>query len=60
MPMYKNYFFDLYGTLVDIRGADSIGMKSRYIHSWQSPPRGFSLPKSCREIQSLESLLKDC
>ena len=44
----------------DIRGADSIGMKSRYIHSWQSPPRGFSLPKSCREIQSLENLLKDC
>ena len=42
MPMYKNYFFDLYGTLVDIRGADSIGMKS------------------CREIQSLETLLKDC
>ena len=44
----------------DIRGADSIDMKSRYIHSWQSPPRGFSLPESCREIESLEELLKDC
>ena len=44
----------------DIRGADSVGMKSRYIHSWQSPPRGFSLPESCREILSLEELLKDC
>ena len=44
----------------DIRGADSVGMKSRYIHSWQSPPRGFSLPESCREIVSLEELLKDC
>jgi len=44
----------------DIRGADFVGMKSRYIHSWQSPPRGFSLPESCREIVSLEELLKDC
>ena len=44
----------------DIRGADSIGMKSCYIHSWQSPPRGFSLPESCREIETLEELLKDC
>ena len=43
----------------DIRGADAVGMKSRYIHSWQSPPRGFILPESCREIQSLEELLKD-
>ena len=42
----------------DIRGADSIGMKSRYIHSWQSPPRGFSLPESCQEIKSLEELLE--
>ena len=43
----------------DIKGADSVGMKSRYIHSWQSPPRGFSLPESCREIVSLEELLKE-
>ena len=43
----------------DIHGADSVGMKSRYIHSWQSPPRGFTLPESCREILSLEELLKD-
>ena len=45
--------------IADIRGADSVGMKSRYIHSWQSPPRGFSLPESCREIMSLEELLED-
>lgn len=44
----------------DIRGADSVGMESRYIHSWQSPPRGFSLPESCREIESLEELKEDC
>lgn len=44
----------------DIHGADSVGMKSRYIHSWQSPPRGFTLPESCREIMSLEELLKEC
>ena len=43
----------------DIRGAAAVGMKSRYIHSWQSPPRGFLLPESCREILSLEELLKD-
>lgn len=46
----------------DIRGADSVGMKSRYIHSWQSPPRGSAgseLPESCREISSLEELLEE-
>ena len=43
----------------DIRGADLAGMKSRYIHTWQSPPRGPSLPESCREIASLEELLED-
>ena len=42
----------------DIRGADSVGMESRYLHSWQSPPRGFRLPESCREIMSLEELLE--
>ena len=41
----------------DIRGADSVSMESRYIHSWQSPPRGFVLPESCREIVALEDLL---
>ena len=45
--------------IADIHGADSVGMKSRYIHTWQSPPRGFLLPESCREIMSLEELLKD-
>ena len=48
------------GPTADIHGADSVGMKSRYIHSWQSPPRGFTLPESCREIMSLEELLKEC
>lgn len=46
----------------DIRGADSVGMKSRYIHSWQSPPRGSAgseLPESCREVLSLEELLEE-
>ena len=44
--------------VADIRGADSVGMESRYFHSWQSPPRGFRLPESCREIMSLEELLE--
>lgn len=43
----------------DIRGADRVGMESRYIHTWQSPPRGSALPESCREILSLEELLKE-
>ena len=42
----------------DIRGADAVGMVSRYIHSPQSPPRGAPLPGSCREIASLTDLLK--
>lgn len=45
--------------VADIRGADSVGMESRYIHTSQSPPRGFSLPESCREIESLEELLEE-
>lgn len=45
--------------VTDIRGADRVGIESRYIHSWQSPPRGFALPESCREILSLEELLQD-
>lgn len=43
----------------DIRGADLAGMESRYIHTWQSPPRGRILPESCREITTLEELLND-
>lgn len=43
----------------DIRGADSVGMASRYYHTWQSPPRGTPLPASCREIGSLEELLEE-
>lgn len=42
----------------DIRGADAVGMPSRYIHTWQSPPRGAPLPESCVEIAKLEDLLK--
>ena len=42
----------------DIRGAEAVGMVSRYIHSPQSPPRGAPLPGSCREIASLTDLLK--
>ena len=44
--------------LADIRGAETVGMTSRYIHSPQSPPRGAPLPGSCREIASLTDLLK--
>lgn len=42
----------------DIRGADAVGMASRYLHSWQSPPRGAPLPDSCREIAALTDLLE--
>ena len=41
----------------DIRGAEAVGMESRYIHTVQSPPRGAPLPASCREIASLTDLL---
>ena len=41
----------------DICGAASAGMESRYIHTWQSPPRGMPMPESCREIVTLEELL---
>ena len=42
----------------DIRGAEAVGMESRYIHSPQSPPRGAPLPESSREIAALTDLLK--
>ena len=45
--------------LADIRGAETVGMTSRYIHSPQSPPRGAPLPACCREIASLEELLAE-
>ena len=41
----------------DIRGADAVGMESRYFHTHLSPPRTSALPESCREIRSLEELL---
>ena len=43
----------------DIAGADALGIESRYLHSWQSPPRSGALPASCREIAGLEDLLKE-
>ena len=43
--------------VADICGAASVGMESRYIHTWQSPPRGMHMPESCREIAMLEELL---
>lgn len=42
----------------DVRGAEAVGMASRYIHTRQSPPRGAPLPPGCREIAALEDLLK--
>ena len=41
----------------DIRGAASVGIAGRYIHSRQSPPRGTALPENCREISLVEKLL---
>ena len=43
----------------DICGAAAVGMASRYIHTWQSPPRGAPLPETCCEIMSLQDLLND-
>ena len=43
--------------VADIQGADAIGMESRYLHSWQSPPRGAPLPPGCLEISALTDLL---
>lgn len=45
--------------VADILGADRVGMESHYIHSWQSPPRGSSLPESNRDNLSIEELLRD-
>ena len=42
----------------DIRGAEAVGMESRYIHTWQSPPRAAPLPPGCREIAALTELLQ--
>ena len=41
----------------DIQGAAAVGMESRYIHTSISPDRPASLPKTCREIISLQELL---
>ncbi len=43
--------------VADIGGADAAGLKSRYIHTWQSGPRPLSLPESAIEIEDLSDLL---
>lgn len=42
--------------IADIAGAHAAGLKSRYIHTWQSGARHFSLPEDCREIPDLSAL----
>ena len=41
----------------DMRGAASVGMEGRYIHTKQSPPRQGPLPRGCREMTDLSQLL---
>lgn len=41
----------------DMRGAASVGIAGRYIHTQQSPARPQALPDHCREIRSLRDLL---
>ena len=41
----------------DLFGAAAVGMAGRYLHSWQSPPRGAPLPEGCVEIAALRDLL---
>lgn len=43
--------------VADICGAYDVGMESRYLHTWQSPPRGTPLPPRCLEISALTDLL---
>jgi putative hydrolase of the HAD superfamily len=42
----------------DIGGAHAAGLKSVYIHTWQSGSRPASLPETCREIGDLSELLR--
>lgn len=41
----------------DIRGAAAVGLRSRYIRTWHSPPESGVLPESCVEIKDLSELL---
>lgn len=43
--------------VADIGGAHAAGLKSRYIHTWQSGDRPASLPEDCAEIADLRELL---
>lgn len=42
----------------DIAGAESVGMNSYYIHTWQSSMHPKSFPEHCREIFSIPELLQ--
>ena len=42
----------------DIGGAHAAGLKSAYIHTWQSGDRPSALPPTCREIADLSDLLQ--
>ena len=44
--------------VADIGGAHAAGLKSVYIHTWQSGSRPASLPETCREIKDLSELLR--
>jgi len=43
--------------IADIGGASGAGLKSVYIHTWQSGERPDALPDTCREINDLSDLL---
>ena len=43
--------------IADVGGADAAGLRSRYLHTWQSGERPTSLPPSCREIRDLSELV---
>lgn len=44
--------------VADIAGADAAGLKSFYLHTWQSGARPLSLPDTCREIADLSELIR--
>ncbi len=43
--------------VADIAGADAAGLKSFYIHTWQSGARPLSLKETCKEIGDLSELI---
>lgn len=42
----------------DIGGAETVGMDSFYIHTWQSGEHPEKFPKNCTEINSISDILK--